>query len=80
MGTQAGAFHTGLRSDNSSGFKGVYQHPRTGRYTAYFKMDGVQRHLGYFDSAAEAAHQYDKAVRKFYGPDAVTNADLDLYS
>ncbi|WP_312416666.1 HNH endonuclease [Shinella sp.] len=41
---------------NTSGFKGVSWHRRKGKWAASIKMNGRQKHLGYFESG-EAAHQ-----------------------
>ena len=66
----------GLRADSTSGFKGVNLYKRTGRWKAEIRVDGVRHHLGYFDSAAEAAHAYDVAARKYHGEFAKTNFEV----
>lgn len=49
-------------SSNTSGFKGVSLHKRSGRYKAYIMVDRHQTHLGYHNTAEEAAAAYNKAA------------------
>lgn len=44
-----------IRSDNTSGYKGVTFKKQTGRWLARAFIGGKQIHLGYFDTAEEAA-------------------------
>lgn len=44
-----------LHADNQTGLKGVSYEPRTGKWQARIRINGVQRHIGYF-ATAEAAH------------------------
>lgn len=60
-----------LRRDNWSGFKGVGQ--RAGRWRAQIRVEGTPRHLGYFDTAEEAARAYDTAAREIAGEFARLN-------
>lgn len=50
------------RRDNTSGFKGVSFYKRNSRWQARIKHAGRQRHLGYFDTAAEAHAVYRAAA------------------
>lgn len=67
------AQNRGLRSDNSSGFKGVSWHAR-GQYWTACIGDGVkQRYLGHFNDREEAARAYDAAAVQLFGEFARTN-------
>ena len=55
--------NTDLRSDNSTGFKGVSYHKGSGRYIA--KLCG--KTLGYFRSPEEAARKYTEAATEKFG-------------
>ena len=62
-----------LRSDNSSGFKGV---TRAGaKWQASIRRDGRPVHLGLHATPEAAALAYDAAARDLYGPTAWTNAE-----
>lgn len=64
-----------VNSNNTSGFKGVsasgntYKNP----YKAEIKVFGRKIYLGSFETAEDAAHAYDEAAKKFFGPFAKTN-------
>jgi hypothetical protein len=60
-----------LRSDNTTGFRGVY---KIGvKFRAQIGVNGEKHKLGYFDTAEEAAKAYDASARKFLGSSAKTN-------
>ena len=59
--------NTTLRRDNSAGFKGVSFVKSSGRYRAYIFANGKQKHLGMFDTAAEAAARYAEAASALFG-------------
>lgn len=50
---------------NTSGFKGVSQ--KGNRWRAYIKFNGVQHHLGTYDSAIHAAKVYDRSAQRLFG-------------
>ena len=62
-----------LRSDNTTGFRGVYPTGSRKKYAAKIRSNGKFLHLGVFDSAAEAARAYDAVARGIYGELATTN-------
>lgn len=63
----------GLRSDNQSGYKGVYWRTDTSRWTAQLQYKGRTICLGCFDSAIKAAEAYDYAARKCHKEFAFLN-------
>lgn len=60
-----------LRSDNSTGFKGVAL--RGGRYFARVQAFGQEHSLGYYRTAEEAARAYDRGARVHHGEFARLN-------
>ncbi|KAE8767868.1 Ethylene-responsive transcription factor 9 [Hordeum vulgare] len=64
------------RAAPRSGFRGVYRHPRSGRYSAQIR-DPERRAklywLGSFATGEEAARAHDAAAVTLYGSKAVTN-------
>ena len=69
--------NTRLRSDNSSGFKGVYRD--RGRWRATITPENRKSiHLGMYDSPEEAAYAYDQAAVSLFGEYARTNAMLGM--
>ena len=57
----------GLRSDNSSGYKGVCRTPNGKRWAAYASVCGKRHHIGYFDDILDAADAAKNARIKFNG-------------
>lgn len=58
---------------SSSPFKGVTRYRRTGRWRAYVTEGGRQFHIGYFDTAEEAARAYDAEASARFGEFALLN-------
>lgn len=57
------------RSDNTTGFKGVYFY-KDGRrkpYSAYITVDKKRINLGYYETAEEAYAAYCEAAKKYFG-------------
>lgn len=62
-----------LRSDNTSGFKGVTMHSQSGRWRAQINRAGEKYLLGAFDTPEDAARAYDLAARQLFGEFARLN-------
>ena len=54
-------------SNNTSGVKGVSYCKRNNRWAAYIDQDRKRRHLGYFDTLAEATAARRTVERLFFG-------------
>jgi len=68
------AMNSRLRSDNTSGYRGVtYDARRKSRPWRAFIRDGGQRWLGYYETAEEAARAYDAAAKVSFGEFARPN-------
>ena len=61
------------RKDNTSGFKGVSQERRTGRWVAQIQRGGHNFHLGTFGSPEDAARAYDAKAAELFGEFARPN-------
>lgn len=59
--------------NNTSGYKGVYWHKRTGKWMARININNKRKHLGLFTSPEEAAKAYDTAALELHGAFARTN-------
>jgi hypothetical protein len=59
--------NTTISNKSTTGYKGVHLFKRTGRYSAKYKKDGKQHHIGYFDTAEEAHEAYRKAIEAAFG-------------
>ncbi|WP_060210534.1 HNH endonuclease [Sporosarcina koreensis] len=64
-------FNSGVRVNNTSGFKGV---SRSGeRWRSRIYVDGKEKSLGVFDCKIEAALAYNESAKKLYGDHAFLN-------
>lgn len=63
----------GPNKNNTSGFKGVNWAKKVNKWHAKIMLTGRRYHLGYFNSAAEAARAYDAAALKLHGDFAYLN-------
>ena len=55
-----------IRTDNSSGVKGVYWHSQKKMWRAEIKVERCKKHLGFFQSISDAADAYAKASAEFH--------------
>ena len=62
-----------LRSDNASGFKGVYLDKHGMKWCAEIKAGGRRIKLGRFGTARSAADAYDRAAAEHFGAFACLN-------
>lgn len=67
------SINQGKRTDNRSGYFGVYFETKRNRWRATIKNDYKTKFLGYFKTAEEAAQAYDDAARKLHGEFAKQN-------
>ena len=65
-GTQNNA-NSRRRTDNTSGFKGVRYHAKSGRYQARITRNGRQRSLGLYPTPEEAHSAYTAAASELFG-------------
>lgn len=70
----------GMQLNNTTGFKGVSEDKRCGKYNARIQVDGKNKHIGTFSDKESAARAYDKRALKEFGSEAVTNESLGLLS
>jgi hypothetical protein len=72
-------WNSGRRIDNRTGFKGVYWNKRKKQFRAQIKRHGVQRCIGDFTTAIEAARAYDAAARLLFGEFARVNFPNEVH-
>lgn len=63
----------GLQKNSTSGFKGVSFNRNIGKYRAYIKINGHQKHIGYFSDIEKAAAAYNKKALELHGEFARLN-------
>jgi hypothetical protein len=66
-----------IQSNTSSVYKGVSFYKPTQKWTARFKPNEKQKHLGYFATEREAAEAYNAAAIEHYGDYAKINLFSD---
>lgn len=59
--------NTPIRSDNVTGVKGVSYHKTREKYVAAITVDGVTKHIGYYDSLEDAKLAYNNEAIKLQG-------------
>lgn len=52
---------------NSSGYKGVVFHPKSGKWRAVCRADGVTHHIGLYYTPEEASAAYQSTAAKLHG-------------
>ena len=62
-----------IRKDNTSGYRGVTFHKATNKWMSRVQNLKNRIILGYFDTAKEAALEYDKKAKEFHGEFAKLN-------
>ena len=60
-------------SNNTSGYKGVTYHQKSGKWRARIDVDRQSVYLGYYATPEEAARVYDEAAKKYHGEFAKLN-------
>jgi len=65
--------NTGIRSDNTSGFKGVHFDTNQGLWVARIRGGDGRMFLGRFSDPFDAAQAYDAAARQVFGEFASLN-------
>ena len=56
-----------VRKNNTSTAKGVSWYKHSGKWRAYIVINYKQKHLGYFDTVAQAEQAYIDAAQKYFG-------------
>lgn len=64
---QQNAQNVNAHRDSRTGIKGVSIHTKSGRFRATIRVQGKQKHLGYFATVEEASAAYQEAAAKQYG-------------
>ena len=63
------------KTSSKAGYTGVYK--EGARYRAVISIDGKSKHLGMFDTPEEAALEYNKYSKKYYGDDGKQNVIVE---
>ena len=70
---QQNNFNKKIRSDNSSGYKGVSWSKLKEKWRSYITINDEQIELGYFDNLTDAAKVYNNAANKYHNEFANLN-------
>lgn len=69
------AINCGLRSDNTSGYKGIKYKKHRDRWEAYTQLQGKRIYLGSAKTPKQAAALYDDGIKKIYSEHVWLNGD-----
>jgi hypothetical protein len=59
---------------NLSGYRGVSYHKRLKKFIVQIRINGRNRHFGYFDNLILAAKKYNFLAKKYHGEFAILNS------
>lgn len=62
-----------LRSDNTSGYKGVCWDKKRNAFMSYINISGVRKYLGRFKSIIDAKNAYNSTASEYFGEYAKLN-------
>lgn len=65
--------NAGKRADNTSGYKGVAWHKNNQKWQAKIKLNGKNKHLGYFTTPELAYEAYCKSAHELHGEFAMVS-------
>ena len=69
-------YNSKIRSDNTTGYKGVSIDKRSNRYRAYITINKKVKSLGYYATALEASEAYVKAAKELHKEFYNENTDI----
>ena len=56
-----------MRGDNTTGHRGIFEDKKYNKWRVAFKIDGVQKQFGYYDSKQEAIDMYHSVSKSLRG-------------
>jgi len=72
------SYNCKMQRHNTSGYRGVAFYKQTGKYASYIKINGIQKHLGFYETPIEAALAHDVASLLAYKENAIINFRLGV--
>jgi HNH endonuclease len=61
------AANRGVGKSNKSGFLGVFWNTQSAKWNAKIKINGKDKHLGFYDLLEDAASAYETASKRYHG-------------